>query len=134
TAVFGAGKADVFPDRPQQRRVGGNVDVIGLAVHFETGHTQFLLMIRGSIGVDLLAGTISCFERVQNGLWDSGKRESIHGTVRAITRATQSCVGWFRAAVRSSENGRGVKAAGSSNSCITPRFEDVGDEPVHERL
>ena len=37
-AVLGAGQADLFPDHPQQRGVGIDVDVVRFSVDGETGH------------------------------------------------------------------------------------------------
>ena len=39
-AVFGAGQADVLPDRPEQRRLGLDVDVVIFAVDIEAYHSQ----------------------------------------------------------------------------------------------
>ena len=39
-AVFGAGQADVFPDRPEQRRVGFDVDVDDFSIDVEAHHNR----------------------------------------------------------------------------------------------
>ena len=39
-AVLGAGQADVLPDRPEQRRVGIDVDVVIFAIDIEANHSE----------------------------------------------------------------------------------------------
>ena len=39
-AVLGAGQADVLPDRPEQRRVGIDVDVVIFAIDIEANHSR----------------------------------------------------------------------------------------------
>jgi hypothetical protein len=39
-AVFGAGQADPFADRPEQRGIVGHVDVVRGAVNVESGHEK----------------------------------------------------------------------------------------------
>ena len=39
-AVFGAGQADILPDRPEQWRVGIDVDVMIFAIDIKANHSR----------------------------------------------------------------------------------------------
>src|SRR4029079_18308744 len=39
-AILGAGQADILPDRPEQRRVGIDVDVLIFAIDIEANHSR----------------------------------------------------------------------------------------------
>jgi hypothetical protein len=39
-AIFGSGQSDVFPDDPEQRCVGLDVDIESFAVYFEVCHRR----------------------------------------------------------------------------------------------
>jgi hypothetical protein len=42
--VFGAGQADIFPDRPKQRRIRFDIDVESFTIDDEVSHRRSLLM------------------------------------------------------------------------------------------
>src|SRR5262249_18007937 len=45
-AVFRAGQTNILTNRPQQRRLGADIDVVGLSVYVKTSHSQSSCMQR----------------------------------------------------------------------------------------